>query len=233
MVKKVVKKLTPDQLKENISKFEKEIETLHKTIDPLQKKLTTKWNALKNAQEALSSYVVVDMANMSIDEQIEYALPEDGNSSDMVKYRFSNDLCVSLGFSNSGYNPQTNQRSWKITMTKGSQESYDKTLTSLKLLIPHLKSFEIKNVREGNLRGEINLTGKTIGIFEHTCSEFGVYNMFISDTGKKPYSILTTAYRRTTLMNSFATLEEIVKHIQENIWYDGGKTNSYEEDDDD
>ena len=117
-------------------------------------------------------------------------------------------------------------------MTKGSQESYDKTLTSLKLLIPHLKSFEIKNVREGNLRGEINLTGKKIGIFEHTCSQFGVYNLFISDTGKKPYSILKTVYNRTTLMNSFATLEEIVKHIQENIWYDGGETNNYDEEDD-
>ena len=37
MVKKVVEKLTPDQLKENISKFEKEIETLHKTIEPYKR----------------------------------------------------------------------------------------------------------------------------------------------------------------------------------------------------
>ena len=171
------------------------------------------------------------MASMSIDEQIKYALPEAGNSSDMVKYKFENNLAKSLGFYSSGYNPNTNQRCWKIMMTKGSQESYDITLASLKLLIPHLLSHEIKNVREGNLHGEVTLVGKTVDIFEHTCSQFGVYTLFVLDKGKTPYSILETVHHRNTLTNKFASLEEVVTYIQENIWYTGGETNHYDEDD--
>ena len=215
------KQLTADELKTKINKLNTEITTLQTTIAPLQKKLMSKWKTVEKAQEQLSSFVVVDMATKSIDEQLEYALPENGNSSDMVKHGFEQDLARSLGFYSSGYNPNTNQRSWRIMLTKGSQESYDKTLKGLKLLIPHLKYSKI--AYKDNNYNTVEMLGITISIFEHSLSKHGVYDLTIFETGNTPYAIIKTYRSSRSISKSFATLEESVKYIQEHLWYDGGE----------
>lgn len=62
---------------------------------------------------------------------------------------------------------------------------------------------------------------KTIGISEHTCSEFGVYTLVLAKEGEH-CKITRCRYSYLSDVKNFNTWKEALTYISENLWYDKG-----------
>jgi hypothetical protein len=74
-------------------------------------------------------------------------------------------------------------------------------------------------------------TFKSIGVFEHTLSRYGVYNIEIfSDTC---WHLCNTAYSHKTIIKEFSGARECLRYVYDNHPYEGTNSEATDDDDDD
>ena len=139
---------------------------------------------------------------MTSKEEIEYYLFEDGTVSGS-RYAGREKYWENLGLSRSGYYPDISQVHLGVKLIKGCEKSFEKTMETLQMILPHLK----KN-SEGN---------KTLGVFEHTLSEYGSYTIEVNGLG---FFLNVWVYGTKRPVESFKSLGELVKYVQEHHYYD-------------
>lgn len=207
-----------------VVELQQEIEALEKKLAPLfiqQGKINSQIQKLHKKKAVLSDQKseleIAFLAANPSDDEIAFCIEE---VDTMPRYKHAQKFFSSMGFNMSGYHTDTMQRGLSVMMTHGSKESYDKTLESVKKVLPYLK--------EG---GADPLTEKCkrFGVFEHTLSEHGVYHLAINEE-KNIYTIIIHRYHRASIHKETKSLEELLKYVQDNLWYDGGHEELGDED---
>ena len=200
---------TLQTLQDKVDKQEAIITPLREEINKLKEVFIQEYEKLDNLKEDLSRFLIKDIETQSIEKQIKFALDE---VDTMPRLKHAQKVFEKLGFYVSGYFPETNQRDVKIMLTKGDKKSYDKTLKGLEKIIPFIKSREI------NARGFASkLTGIEIDIFDHDLSEHYSVCLFIDSARVKDRFIIM---KNNYPSHTFSTLEDVLKYIQDNYWYD-------------
>jgi len=117
-----------------------------------------------------------------------------------VHHDYRNKILSSLGISSCGYCMATQQAAIQIAMTKGDPENYKRILLGLQTVLPHLKS---------DKEDEIH-----IHILERNLSAGGSWSIAINRE-ESTFDILHSDRSRAV----FGTLEQALKYVQENVWY--------------
>lgn len=143
-------------------------------------------------------------------QEMEYFLFEDGSVSG-DRYKAREKYWRSKGLYSSGYYPELEQVRVKLMMYKGEQDNLELTISTLEEVIPLLK------VHEGV---------KRLGIFEYTCSEYGVWGVEITDTS---FDLIVHRWHRKSTEKSFDSLRGLVQYVQQYHYYESSVDN--EEDD--
>lgn len=139
---------------------------------------------------------------MTSKEEIEYYLFEDGTVSGS-RYAEREKYWEDMGLSRFGYFPDRNQVSLKLMLTKGCEKSFQKTMETLEMILPHMKKGH-----DGN---------KKLGVFEYTLSEYGSYEIEVNNLG---FFLNKWVYGTKRHLKTFESLEEIVRYAQEHHYYD-------------
>ena len=119
----------------------------------------------------------------------------------MVAYKALEKALREFGIGSSGYNPATMQRVLRISLYKYHEECTEKlqkTFEGLQKVLPYIKAVD---------------GWKSVDILENTLSEFGFYNLYVSEDACELRK--TTYGRERVIFNSdslFETLEYIQKH---------------------
>lgn len=135
-------------------------------------------------------------------------LLEEGNGT-AIHERFHKEL-MNRGLWDSGYLIDTGQRCVQVKLIKGSKQSYNTTVAALKEILPFIKP------RSSDTDPTV-IGYKFIDIFESTLSANGSYYMLI-----KPheYRLMCSRWHRAEELKKFASLEGIIKYIQEHHPYE-------------
>lgn len=138
---------------------------------------------------------------MTSKEEIEYYLFEDGTVSGS-RYTEREKYWKSLGLDCFGYFPDRNQVSLELMLTKGCEKSFQKTVETLEMILPHMKKG-----CDGN---------KNLGVFEYTLSEYGCYEIEVNNLG---FFLNKWEYGTKYHLKIFESLEDMVGYIQEHHYY--------------
>lgn len=185
-------------LQSKIEALEARRQELFKMKEPIDKELQEHYKELEILRNKVSE---LELAKpMSNEDEIKFHLEEADGS---VRYRAAMEYWHNKGFWVSGYYPDTNQRALQLTLTKGDPTSFTKTVAAIKEVLPFIKQ------QKGGKR--------VFGVFEHTLSEFGVYNV-LEKNGV--WSLEKTTYGRPEVLKTFPSVEEMVKYIQTRHYYD-------------
>lgn len=133
----------------------------------------------------------------------DYVLFEDGCVSGK-RARYREKMIKSLDLGNSCYFPDTNQVCIQISMYQGKEGEVDLIAKSLRTILPYIKPIKEQ---------------KIFKIFEHTCSENGICQLFINEDENK-FDIVRTRYSRERVVHSSKTLEEALAYIQKYYYYE-------------
>lgn len=108
-----------------------------------------------------------------------------------------------------GYNPETNQASIKLMCNqyKPLQDHLDELSHFMKYIIPSFPNDK-----------ECGDKVKYLGVFEHTCSEYGVYSLYIYDDGHVELERLT--YHVPTILKTFKCLADAIDYVRINHYYE-------------
>jgi hypothetical protein len=108
-----------------------------------------------------------------------------------------------------GYYLATNQGALEICCYK--KVPLQEQLEEVKMAIPLLKEFDMEKCSTG-----VDRPAKVLGIFEHTLSEYGVYELHIfEDT----IELTKTTYGRLELVKEFENIEDAVGYIRQHLYY--------------
>lgn len=187
-----------------LEELESKIEAVRNKIAPLHAELFELCEKSRTLKEALMEKKVKKQRDSDKPnwEDILHCEHDDTTAA----HKFREEMLGKMGLHTGGYNPTTNQTFIEVSLTYGDAGSLEKTIESLKTLLPF-----ISPIIEGN---------KAIGIFEHTLSQYGVYEMLINEE-KGHYEIQKTAWHNTSSVKTFKSLAEMIKYVQEHHWYDG------------
>lgn len=138
------------------------------------------------------------------DEQIEYFLFEDGTVAGK-RYSERAKFWEHLGLGLSGYIIATKQVRLEVALKKGVGDNLEQTLQGMEKVLPFVK--EVDGV-------------KRFKIFEHTLSEYGVYEMEITAQG---CTLVRWTFGRKHVEVAFTTLRELLEYVQENHFYESSE----------
>lgn len=190
---------------EQIEEAEKQRKELFALQAPINKKLVSNSKKLDKLRNKLS---VVELAETRTSEQeIEYYLSEEYDEG-MVKHTARESFWREFGLHRGGMRRETKQSYLEVALTYNDEKSLEKNLKALEKVLPYIKSIE---------------GYKKIGIFEHTLSEFGSYELLIK---KDEYSV---SHYYGYNKDKFKTLRAALEYIQKNHWYDGKETDGEED----
>ena len=144
-------------------------------------------------------------------EEMEYFLFEDDSVSG-ERYKAREKYWHDKGLWCSGYFPEIEQISLKMVLYKGKKDNLEQTIATLEQVIPLLK------VHKGV---------KHLGVFEHTCSEHGSYDVEITDTS---FDLIVWRWSRKSTVKSFDNLRNLVEYVQEHHYYRDSESDRYDED---
>ena len=173
---------------------------LFKLQTPINKKLVSNYNKIEKIKNEIGKILISENPcdwNLLLDEQMGH----------IVYSQYDVEL-QKRGLFGGGYFPETNQRCIKVMLTKNNIESFNKTISALKEILPF-----IKPLINGDYKGF-----KFIDIFEHTLSEQGTYYMFVDEI-ENVYKLMQDRYHTTYDLKVFDSLESIIKYVQDNHWY--------------
>ena len=201
MPRKKQENMTLAELEDLHRKIRNEWDELSKKIEPLQNKSSCLSAKLRNIQELIDTKKIADKKRIDWEWMLHV-----NNDETMVKHRKREEELRKLGLIASGFFSETQQEHVEVMLIKGDPKSLKQTLAGLKKILPIIKPLPKDDF-------------KHVGIFEHTCSEYGVYEMHINEE-KGHYEIIKTVYHRPSSIKTFATLRDMIIYIQQNIWYE-------------
>lgn len=192
-----------ESLKQQIATCDDQLSQLHARMQPIEQERDRVW---KLRLELLEKIEEAELELLS-DEgaKITFFLKEDGGPGSMAVYREATKYFKDLGFWPSGYFPATEQKNIEIMLPSDGSKN-ELTLNSLRLILPYVKPHPECN------------GAKRFGIFEHTCSEYGVYHFEVFEDEK--CTVTRTTYGRQQTEAEFDSLAEGLAYIQKNHWYD-------------
>ena len=195
-----MKTSTEAKLIKEIADIEAKREALFKIKKPIDESLVALHKQKEKAQDKLA--IIQTAKPKTPEEEINYFLHSNGNEG-QAKYNAGKKFFGDMGLNKSGIYPETGQVGLSLMMTKGCNKSYEKTLATINLLLPHMKP--------------LNEGYKIFSIFEHTLSEYGCYSLFIHADGT--FEVSKMAWHRRSTEAKFNTLEEVITYIQVNHYY--------------
>lgn len=186
--------------------YDKKIAVLEAELEPLlsqREGLTDKIVKLNKRIENLRSKKEKEQMElpMTKEQEIEYFLFEDGRVSG-ERYKKRDKFWRDKGLKNSGYFANINQVKLEIMVYKGEGDNLEQTITSLEEALPLIKE------QDGV---------KHIGIFEHTLSEGGCWDIEITDSS---FDLTLHYFHRRTVEKSFDNLCSLVEYVQEHHYYE-------------
>lgn len=196
-------------LNTQIRQLENERNKLFDIVEPIKQKITYLYHEINILRNQRDSEIIPKINKNNPGKFWPWILREPGNAS-KVKYDFREKILREL-FDNGtfGYFQETKQVSLKVALTKNSSSSYEKNLKMVKTLLPYLKEVEDNMV--------------IFHIFERSLSANGSYSFMVNKTTGE-----SKVQHRWEKDKVFLNIEEGLKYIQENLWYDGG----YDEEED-
>jgi len=109
-----------------------------------------------------------------------------------------------------GYYPETRQTSFSVCLFR--DEPIEPQLEEIQMVMSLIK--EVTLIKYSDDKQEAK--GKHLGIFEKTCSEFGVYELQVFEDVAE---LIKTTYGRTELLRTFDSFEEVIKYIAHFHYY--------------
>lgn len=196
-----------DELNKEHDRLKYEVGMLHQEQDIIHRKILVYVDEIKIVQDKIAKL------RLDGDEaDIGYLLEENHGQ---LHYNAMRKMIEDLGLHSSGYFPETNQRSVSVMLKRRDPQSLNKTITSVKKVLPFIKPIKVPDA-DGTRDAR---TMKRLGIFEHTCSEHGIYEMLIGEEAGV-FEIMRTRYRRPQILKSFSSLEEMLACVQREFYYE-------------
>ena len=172
---------------------------IYQEIAPLNLRIKGLTEMITQLKEEES--VALDVNAMSREDQIKYFLFEDGQVSG-TRYNRRREFWATSSLSTNGYVPEIEQIQLRIVMYRDEPDTLERTIHELDEMLPHIK----------------DLNGlKIVSIFENSLSENGRYDMVYDGAD---YLIRNTYGRHTKIVMKSTNLADVVKYIQDNLWYD-------------
>ena len=189
--------------------FEKEIASLLAKQEPLiaqRDKLTARIvNISKEIEKLREELELAQMQQpMTPEEEIEYFLFEDGRVSG-ERYKAREKFWDDKGLWHSGYFPEISQIHLEIMLYKGVNDNLERVFTALQEVLPYIKT------QNGV---------KRLGIFEHSLSENGSYDIEITD---KSFGLVVHRYGRKSAVKSFDNLLSLLQYVQKHHYYESSE----------
>lgn len=178
-----------------------DIAPLHEAQSRIQAEIL----ALVEEREAAADVLAEVRIAAGAGKPTDWAYLMDESVPGQTHYRAWASAVQALGLHPQGYNKETGQRCASVMLTKGSAESLERTLAGLSELLPHWRAMP---------DGWIH-----VGIFEHTLSQSGSYEMLI----RPDASEIKVGKVRWGNPVVFQSLETALRHVQDRHWYDGGE----------
>lgn len=170
-----------------------ELSKLYKEITVLKDKQTK----AKMAQE------------MTFEDRFEWLMEEKGYGSDMERYYAAQKLINDdLGLWMSGYYPFSEQKAIEIMLYKGVQDNLEKVYASLCSILHLVKPTD----EEGN---------KRFKLFEHTCSEHGVWALYYTPAGN--WKLTSCRWGREEVVKEWENLREALFYCQKHHYYESSE----------
>ena len=119
-----------------------------------------------------------------------------------------------MGLWVSGYYPFSEQNAIEIMLYKGAEDNLEQTYESLNVILPFIKPIN----EEGDRRFKL---------FEHTLSEWGVYDLRLSKEGV--WTLNKTTYGREKVEKTFENLYDALKYCQQHHYYESSDEEDTEE----
>lgn len=199
-------------IEEKIKEKEARRQEIFKIKEPLDNELLKLYDEIQKLKKEQSEIKLKE--DMTLGEKIEWLLFEDGYSSDTKRYKECQKFFNELGLRCSGYYPYSEQKALEVMLYKGVQDNLDKTFKALNLVIPFIKPI--------NDRGE-----RRLKLFEHTLSEWGIYDLKQSKEGV--WTLNKTTYGRERVEKTFENLYDALKYCQQHHYYESSEYEDNEE----
>lgn len=193
-------------LEEKIKEKETRRQEIFKMKEPLDKELDKLYNQIQKLKEKQT--VAKLEQGMTLGEKIEWLLFEDGHSSDSKRYEECQKFFRELGLWTGGYYPFSEQKSLEIMLYKGVQDNLDKTFDAINVVLPFIKPMNNKGDRRFKL-------------FEHTLSEWGIYDLKVDKEGV--WTLNKTTYGREKVEKTFESLYAALKYCQKYHYYESSE----------
>jgi hypothetical protein len=192
----VFKDATKQELEAEIARLENRRQELFKQKEPIDAELVSAYETIQKLRNKVGK---IELAGLAEEGSIAYHLDMTNDSG--VRHSAASKFFQDMGVMSSGYRRDTMQRAITITMTKGSEKSFEETKLVVEAIIPYLKE------------GEDGV--KRFDILEHTCSAGGTsYDLCIHQDGTATVSSGRFDRAKPT------TLDKALRYIQENVWYE-------------
>lgn len=188
-----------DQIKEKEARRQE----IFKIKEPLDKELSELYIQIQKLKEKQTEEKLRE--GMTLGEKIEWLLFEDGYNSDRKRYEECQKFFLELGLRVSGRYPYSEQKALEIMLYKGVQDNLDKTFESVNIVLPFIKPINDKGERRFKL-------------FEHTLSEWGIYDLKVDKEGV--WTLNKTTYGRERVEKTFENLYDALKYCQQHHYYE-------------
>lgn len=199
----------------NIETWKKEIENidnkreeLFKIKEPIDKQLSS----LYEKKEKLQNQIDTARINSKGKIDWEWILSSDYDES-TAHHKAAKEAIAKLGFMSSGFYESNKQRCISIMINKNEFKKIPKIMESIDVLLPFLKPTHDKFI--------------CFGIFEHTLSEHGIFQLKINKKLKGYISCTCYGHEEETLgsKTDLIPLEDLLKYCAKELWYEKGEDN--------
>jgi hypothetical protein len=191
------------EVEQDIAKLKELQDNVIREWRPLQKKLDGIYKKMRGLEEELSA---AEVAAMDAAGQVDWGyLIRNGNTDrgGMALYKRAQREFDGLGFMMSGRWADSNETAVQLQMYRDDPTSYDQTLSAIQTVLPHYTPGATGFVR--------------FGIFEHTLSEGGVYQLEI--TPDMTLARLTKTVYGSERLVFEGTGEDVLRRIQRDHYY--------------
>lgn len=198
--------MTMEQINAHVEELKAERQTIWDTIKPLQQRSSDIFNQLEKLANAKTK---LEMKAPGLN-RIAYLMEayDISNPESSEKYKARDELLREFGFHSFGVWPDTNQSIVSIALTYRDENNFKKVITGINTLLPYIIPAEER---------------KRFQISRMQCDEYTTYELHVYEDRTE---VVECGYRRYTEFKG--TLENALKYIQENHYYDGPERESYD-----
>ena len=199
-----------------------EIETFRNELFKKQKKVNDQlrffYDKIAKLNEKKDKIILNSDKKDDLEWLMEFREPES-----KVKREQREKILKEYGLTGSGYNPQTNQHAIKLTINENdSDEKLENIEKGLLKILPIIKPFSHDFKEPGMFKNPL----KMIGIFEHTLSQNGIYNLVVDPNNNNHCAVICHSWSRISSKKEFNSLMDALKHIRKYHYYESKNGNN-------